>query len=60
MPQERSKHHVNMKQVKRFAAERLPECSLREILLLEDDKLDAHIFVARLPVWLRLIDISER
>lgn len=54
------KHYVDMKPVKRFAVEILPECPLKEILLLEDDKLDAHTFFARLPVWLRLIKILER
>ena len=54
------RHYVDMKEVKRFAAKSLPECPLKEILLLEDDMLDAHIFLARLPVWLKLINILER
>lgn len=43
-----------MKPAKIFAAERLPECPLKELLLLEDDKVDVHTFLARLPLWLRL------
>jgi len=54
------RHHINMKPVKRFAAERLPESPLKEILFLEDDTLDAYTFLARLPVWLKLINILER
>lgn len=57
MPQ---KCHIDMTPVKRFAAERLPDCPLRDILLLEEDKLDAQTFLARFPVWLKLVRILER
>ena len=48
-----------MRPVKRFARNRLPESLIREVLLCEDDKLDAHTFLARLPVWLNLINMSN-
>jgi len=44
-----------MKKVKEFAYRKLPKNSpLREILLSEEDKLEVSIFLARLPVWLKL------
>lgn len=54
------KYNIDMKPIKRFAAERLSESPLKKVLLLEDDKLDVHIFLARLPVYLNLINILER
>jgi hypothetical protein len=41
--------YVDMKLLKQFAAEKLSDTPLREILLLEDDKLDVYSFFAK--VW---------
>jgi len=46
---------VNIQKLKEFALEKLPKNSaLREVLISEEDKLDITIFLARLPVWLKL------
>ena len=52
---------VNIKTLKKFALNKLPkDWPLREILLSEsDDELDVFVFLARLPVWLRLMRLSE-
>ena len=50
---------INLQPLKAFAL-KLPSSSpLRVILLLEDDELDVRTFLARMPVWLRLLRISE-
>jgi hypothetical protein len=45
---------INMKPLKQFAAERLSDSPLKEVLLLEDDRLDVHSFLIKLPTWLQL------
>ena len=46
---------VNIRKLKSFAFAQLPkDCVLREILISEEDELDVSIFLARLPVWLKL------
>jgi hypothetical protein len=46
---------VNIKKLKEFAIHKLPKNSvLRDILISEEDELDINIFLARLPVWLKL------
>ena len=50
---------IDMRPVKRFAHNRLPGSPIREVLLVEEDKLDADTFLARLPVWLNLINMSD-
>lgn len=46
---------VNIKPIKAFAMEKLPKDNpLRLVLLLEDDELDAAVFLARLSLWLKL------
>jgi hypothetical protein len=46
---------VNIKKLKEFVLEKLPKNSaLREILISEEDELDINVFLARLPVWLKL------
>ena len=52
--------HIDMKPLKQFAYEKLPNCSLRNVLLIEADVLDTHTFLARLPIWLKLIRILDR
>ncbi len=44
-----------MKPLKQFAAEKLSNSPLREILLLEDEKIDIRSFLLKLPIWLQLI-----
>ncbi len=44
---------VVIRQLKRFAAERLPsESLLRHIILTEPDEIDALSFLAKLETWL--------
>ncbi|MEM2588162.1 MAG: hypothetical protein QXJ19_07530 [Candidatus Bathyarchaeia archaeon] len=46
---------VNIRPIKAFAAEKLPQNNpLRLVLLLEDDEMDAAVFLARLSMWLKL------
>lgn len=53
--------YVDMKSLKQFAAEKLLSSPLKEILLLEDDKLDVYSFLIKLPTWLQLARwIKER
>jgi hypothetical protein len=50
---------VNIEKLKEFALDKLPRNSaLREVLISEEDELDVKIFMARLPVWLRLNSFS--
>lgn len=51
---EKYKNHIDVRPLKQFAYEKLPESPLKEILLIEDDILDIDAFLARLPIWLRL------
>jgi len=55
----RRKKTVEIRRLKDFALRLPPNSPLRTILLLEDEKLDVHTFLARMPVWLRLLRISE-
>ena len=51
---------VNVRRLKSFAIDNLPhESPLREVMLYENDELDALTFLARLPVWLRLSTLRQ-
>ena len=51
---------VNMSGLKRFAAENLPSNSrLRHVLLSERDQLIPVDFLAKMDVWMRLLDIEK-
>jgi len=52
-------NHVNMKPLKQFAAEKLSASPLKEVLLLEDDRLDVRSFLVKLPTWLQLARWTE-
>ena len=53
--QEKSLRLVDISRLKKFAFNNLPkDWPLREILLSENDELDVSVFLARLPVWLKL------
>jgi hypothetical protein len=55
-----SKIKVNMCRLKNFASEKLPKnWLLYDIILSEKDEMDVNIFLARLPVWLRLSKFSD-
>lgn len=55
-----SKTKINIRRLKDFAFTQLPkDWPLREILLSEEDELAIQIFLARLPVWLRLSRVSD-
>ena len=50
---------VDMRALKSFAIQKLPkEWPLREILLSDEDELEITVFLARLPLWLRLSRVS--
>ena len=51
---------VNISGLKRCATERLPSNSpLRGVLLLERDQLTAKDFLAKMDVWMRLLNIEK-
>lgn len=60
----KSKHEnslrlVDINRLKKFAFNKLPkDWPIREILLSENDELDVSVFLARLPVWLKLSRFS--
>ena len=50
---------VSMIEIKKIAREKMPiDWPLREILLAEEDHLSTETFVARLPVYLKLLSIK--
>ena len=49
---------IEIRRLKDFALKLPPNSPLRVVLLLEDDELDVQTFLARMPVWLRLLRIS--
>ena len=50
---------VDIRPLKKWASEYLPRNSkLREIILLEKDQLAPDIFLARMDVWLKLLDLE--
>lgn len=50
------KQSLNIRKLKLFAFEKLPKQSLlREIILSEPDELDAHEFIVKVDVWLKLL-----
>ncbi len=55
-----SKTKISIRKLKDFAFTQLPkDWPLREILLSENDELEVSVFLARLPVWLRVSRLSE-
>lgn len=55
-----SRGKVDVRALKSFAFEKLPKgWPLREILLSDEDELDVNVFLARLPLWLRLSRVSS-
>jgi hypothetical protein len=56
----KNSEHVDIKPLKQFAAEKLPETPLRGILLLEDDKMDVHSFVVKVQTWLQLLRWAKK
>lgn len=50
---------IEIRRLKTFASTNFPRYwPIRQILLLEDDLLDVNVFLARVPLWLRLIRLS--
>ena len=46
---------IKINALKEFASQRLPRnAPLREVLLSEEDELEVDVFLARLPIWLKL------
>ena len=51
---------VNISELKRFAAKRLPINSpLRNVLLSERDQLTAKDFLVKMDIWIRLLNIEK-
>jgi len=51
---------INIKKLKEFTFTQIPsDWPLREILMSESDKLDALTFLARLPVYLKLLKMRR-
>jgi hypothetical protein len=46
---------LGTRRLKAFAADRLPDCALRDVLLAEGDEITNAEFLARLPIWLSLL-----
>lgn len=49
-----SKTKINIRRLKKFAFNELPDGALRQVLLIERDELECSVFLNRLPVWLKL------
>jgi len=55
------KKTVDLIPLKKFAKEKLPlHWITRELILAEDSELDISVFLARLPLYFRLIDFDCR
>jgi hypothetical protein len=55
------RNSIDFRRVKKFAAEDLPlGSSLREILLAENDEMDATTYLARIPVFLHLMRLEGK
>jgi hypothetical protein len=51
---------IDIKRLKEFAFSQIPsDWPLREILMSESDELDAPTFLARLPVYLKLLKMRR-
>ena len=51
---------VNMRQLKNFAVKDLPfDWILREILLSESDEIPVSLFLARLPLYLKISGVNR-
>jgi hypothetical protein len=51
---------VNIRRLREFAFNELPkDWALREILLAESEEMEISVFLARLPLWLRLSIIKD-
>ena len=47
---------VNIRRLKTFALQKLPQAStLRDLLLAEADTMDASEFLAKMSVWLKVV-----
>lgn len=50
---------VDIHKLKNFALNKIPkDWPLREILISENDELDVSVFLARVPLWLKLSRFS--
>jgi len=55
-----SKTRINIRKLKDFAFAQLPrDWPLREILLSEEDELEIYTFLARMPIWLRVLKVNR-
>ena len=53
--------NVNLRALKKFAAEKLPEESpLRDVLMLEENEISASEFLSKTKTWLVLLRSTKR
>lgn len=52
---ERMSREVDISSLKQFAAEKLPDSPLRDLILLEKDKMAPEEYVIKVDVWLKLL-----
>lgn len=51
---------ISIRRLKDFAFSHLPqEWALRQILLAESEELDTQSLLARLPIWLKLLEMER-
>jgi len=55
------KLEVNLKRLKQFAYDTLPKTSpLRDILLSESEHISKNDFLAKMNVWLKLLNVERK
>ena len=54
-----SQTYVSKQSLKQFAQEKLPDSALKEILMSEGDEISAQEFIAKLPIYLKLLKRVE-
>jgi hypothetical protein len=47
--------NVDIKPLKAFALEKLPDCALKDLLLAEHDFLNVYEFLVKIEIYLRLL-----
>ena len=53
------RNNINIKSLKEFAVKELPvDSPLREVLISEPDIVEVNEFLAKLPIYLRLVSLK--
>jgi len=57
---DKSKEHVDIRRLKNWARRNMREdSSLRELIMLDEDRMLPEAFLAKMSVWLSLYDIES-